>query len=153
VTWQSGRQEIIAALRAGELQRVTRGQAAGDGWITNARRKHDTARLIADTDAESAWVTAYDAARFALVGVLAQQGLRAIQKGGHLTVEQAVRAQFGPSFTTFSTLRRRRAELEYPSYPDERVEQEELLDALRTVEQIIDGAAQLPPHLSIFTAT
>jgi hypothetical protein len=45
------------------------------------------ARLIADTDAESAYVTAYDAARFALVGVLAQQGLRATQKGGHLTVE------------------------------------------------------------------
>jgi HEPN domain len=151
VTWQPGRQEVIAALRAGELQRVTGGQAAGDGWITQARRKYETARLISDADPESAYVTAYDAARFALVGVLAQQGLRATQKGGHLAVELTVRAQFGPSFVTFSTLRRRRAELEYPSYPGEKVEQQELLDALRTVEQIIDGAAQLVPHLSIFT--
>jgi hypothetical protein len=53
----------------------------------------------------------------------------------------------------FSTLRRRRAELEYPSYPGEKVEQEELLDAMRNVEKIIDGAAQLLPHLSIFTDT
>ena len=150
MTWQAGRQEVIAALRAGELQQVTGGQAAGDGWITDARRKYETAQLISDADPESAYVTAYDAASFALVGVLAQQGLRATQKGGHLVVEQAVRAQFGPSFVTFSTLRRRRAELEYPSYPGEQVEQEELLDALRTVDQIIDGAAQLLPHLSIF---
>ena len=151
MTWQSGTQEVIAALRAGELQRVAGGQAVGDGWITQARRKYDTARLISDADSETAYVTAYDAPRFALVGVLAQQGLRATQKGGHLVVEQVVRAQFGPSFITFSTLRRRRAELEYPSYPGEKVEDEELHDALRMVEQIIDGAAGLLPHLSIFT--
>ena len=151
MTWQSGTQELIAALRAGELQQVPGGQAAGDGWIAQARRKYETARLISDADPETAYVTAYDAARFAVVGVLAQQGLRATQKGGHLAVEPAVRAQFGPSFVTFSTLRRRRAELEYPSYPGEKVDEGELLDALRTVEQIIDGAAQLLPHLSIFT--
>jgi len=153
VTWQSRRQEIIAALRAGELQHVTGGQAAGDGWIAQARRKYETARLISDADPETAYVTAYDAARFAAVGVLAQQGLRATQEGGHLAVEQAVRAQFGPSFVTFSTLRRRRAELEYPSYPGEKVEQEELLDALRAVDGIIDGAAHLLPHLTIFRDT
>ena len=96
MTWQSGTQELIAALRAGELQQVPGGQAAGDGWIAQARRKYETARLISDADPETAYVTAYDAARFAVVGVLAQQGLRATQKGGHLAVEQAVRAQFGP---------------------------------------------------------
>lgn len=153
MTWQSGRQEVIEALCAGELQQVTGGQAAGDGWITQARRKYETAQLISHTDPESAYVTAYDAARFALAGVLAQQGLRATQKGGHLAVEQVIRTQFGTSFVTFSTLRRRRAELEYPAYPGEKVENEELLDALRTVDEIIDGAAQLLPHLSIFTDT
>ena len=153
MTWQSGRQEVNAALRARELQQVTGGQAAGDGWITDARRKHETARRISEEDPETAFVTAYDAARFALVGMLAQQGLRATQKGGHLAVEQAVRAQFGSSFVTFSTLRRRRAELEYPSYPGEKVEEEELLDALRAVGEIIDGAARLLPHLTIFSDT
>jgi hypothetical protein len=85
--------------------------------------------------------------------VLAQQGLRATQKGGHVAVEHAVRAQFGTSFAMFGTLRRRRAELEYPSYPGEQVEHDDLLDALRTTSQIIDGAAQLLAHLTIFTDT
>jgi hypothetical protein len=40
-----------------------------------------------------------------------------------------------------------------PPIRGERIEQEELLDALSTTEQIIDGAAQLLPHLSIFTDT
>lgn len=79
MTWQPGRQGVIAALRAGELQQVTGGQAAGEGWITQARGKYETAQLISDADPETAYVTGYDAARFALVGVLAQQGLRATQ--------------------------------------------------------------------------
>jgi hypothetical protein len=52
---------------------------------------------------DSAYVTGYDAARFALVGVLAQQGLRSTQKGGHLAVEHAIRAQFGDAWGTVST--------------------------------------------------
>ena len=153
MTWAQGREHIRTALRAGELQQVTGGQAAGEGWISDARRKYDTAQAIADADPETAYVTAYDAARFALVGLLAQQGLRATQKGGHYAVEQAARAQFGTAFAAFGTLRRRRAELEYPSYPGEEVEHDQLLDALRATLQIIDGAAQLLPHVSIFTDT
>lgn len=153
MSWAQGREQISAALDAGDLQHVTGGQAAGEGWITDARRKYDTAQAIADTDSETAYVTAYDAARFALVGLLAQQGLRATQQGGHYVVEQAVRAQFGTAFVAFGTLRRRRAELEYPSYPGEEVEHDDLLDALATTLHIIDGAAQLLPHLTIFTDT
>lgn len=140
MTWAQGREDIRAALATGDLQQVAGGQAAGDGWITDARRKYDTARAIADSDSETAYVTAYDAARFALVGVLAQQGLRATTKGGHYAVEQAVRAQFGGAFAAFGTLRRHRAELEYPSYPGEAVEDDELSDALSAALQIIDGA-------------
>ncbi len=146
MTWDPGKQEVLAALDSGELQRVTGGQAAGEDWISRARRKLATASLIAD--AETAYVT--DAARFALVGLLAQQGLRSTQKGGHLAVEHVVRAQFGSSFAEFAALRRRRAELEYPPYPGEKVEHDELLGALQTSQQIIDGAAELLPHLGIF---
>jgi len=153
MSWEPGRQEILAALAGGGLQQVAGGQAAGKGWLVDARRKCQTARLIADADPESAYVTAYDAARFALVGVLAQQGLRSTQRGGHLGVEHAIRAQFGAAFASFGALRRRRAELEYPSYPGEKVEPDELQDAITTVEVIIDGAEQLLSHLGIFSAT
>ncbi|MDQ2836389.1 MAG: hypothetical protein M3Y42_02830 [Actinomycetota bacterium] len=150
MSWAPGRVEILAAIRAGELQQVTGGQAAGEGWIAEARKKCATAGSIADADPESAYNVAYDAARFALVGMLAQQGLRATQKGGHLAVQHAVRAQFGNNFAAYGTLRRRRAELEYPAYPGEKLEQDELSSAIEDVGRIIDGAEKMLPHLSIF---
>jgi HEPN domain-containing protein len=150
VSWPRSRDEVIAALNAGELQRVTGGQAAGEGWITRARQKHATAQSLADTDPETAYVTAYDAVRFALTGVLAQQGLRATQKGGHKVVEEIARAQFGKGFAAFGTLRRRRVELEYPSYPGEEPEQDELVEALATALEIINDADKLVEQLGIF---
>ncbi len=108
--------------------------------------------MIAEADPESAYVTAYDATRFALVGALAQQGLRATQKGSHLAVEHAVRAQFGANFADYGVLRRRRAELEYPAYPGEKVEQEELSEAIETVRHVIDSVEKILPHLTIFAA-
>jgi len=53
--------------------------------------------------------------------VLAQQGLRSTQKGGHLAVEHAIRTQFGTNFVAFSAMRRRRAELEYRTYPGKKM--------------------------------
>jgi hypothetical protein len=150
VSWALGRDEVVAALNANDLQRVTGGQAAGEGWITRARQKHATAQSLAGTDAETAYVTAYDAVRFALSGLLAQQGLRATQKGGHGVVERTVRAQFGKGFAAFGTLRRRRVELEYPSYPGEEPEQDELVEALATALKIIDDADRLIGQLPIF---
>jgi len=58
-----------------------------------------------------------------------------------------------PAFASFGALRRRRAELEYPSYPGEKVEAEELQDAITTVEAIIEGAEKLVSHLGIFSTT
>lgn len=95
MTWEPGRNQIQTALTTGELQQVTGAQAAGEGWLAGARTKITTAELTADADPESAYVTAYDAARFALVGVLAHQGLRATQKGGHLGVELRRRIYLG----------------------------------------------------------
>jgi hypothetical protein len=153
MSWEPGHAEILAALKSGELQQISGGQVAGEGWPASARTKCATAALIADADPESAYLTAYDAARFALVGVLAQQGRRATQRGGHLAVEHAIRAQFGANFSGHGTLRRRRAELEYPAYPGEKIEQEELSQAIKTTEKIIEAAEKLLPHLTIYTAT
>ena len=69
---------------------------------------------LVTSDPYSAYVLAYDAARFACIALLAQQGLRATTSGGHYAVEQAVRAQFGDGFRPFGILQRRRNELEYP---------------------------------------
>lgn len=153
MTWSQGIAEVHEALRASDLQRVAGGQAAGQGWIDEARQKYATAQAISDEDPSTAYVTAYDAARFALVGVLAHQGLRATQKGGHATVDRIIHAQFGRVFATFGTLRRRRNELEYPSYPGEELQDDEVDEALKTTRQIIDDAERVLPHLTMFTDT
>jgi hypothetical protein len=41
-----------------------------------------------------------------------QQGLRPTQRGGHVAVERATRAQFGTGFAAYNLLRRRRNEME-----------------------------------------
>lgn len=150
MSWDTGRANITVALAGGELQRITGAQAAGAGWIADARTKLATAETISQSDPATAYVTAYDAARFALVAMLAQQGLRATQRGGHVAVEHAVRAQFGHRFAVFATLRRRRAELEYPAYAGERVEASEARTAIADSRAIVDAAEALLPHLTIF---
>jgi hypothetical protein len=110
--------------------------AAADGapLLEQARRTATTAAGLVTSDPYSAYVLAYDAARFACIALLAQQGLRATTSGGHYAVEQAVRAQFGDGFRPFGILRRRRNELKYPHLPADTASAEEA-----------EQAGQLPP--------
>ena len=116
---------------------------------SNSEQANCRATLV-NTEPSSAITLAYDAARFAALAVLAQQGLRATTKGGHLAVDEAVRAQFGNAFRPFKALRIRRNELEYPDHPDEVVEPAEATDAITDSRRIIDAAAKLLPHLGLF---
>jgi hypothetical protein len=76
-------------------------------------------------DVDGAYVAAYDAYRMAAESLLARQGLRATGgEGSHMTVEDAVSAQFAadiPAFAkpTFERLRRTRHAAQYfdPSAP------------------------------------
>lgn len=110
----------------------------------------ETATSVAASDPDSAFVLTYDAARHALVALLLQQGLRPTQKGGHVVVEQAARAQFGAGFKDFGGLRRRRNELEYPEYPDERAMADEVSIALEQAKNAINSAQRLIGDLSFF---
>jgi hypothetical protein len=110
----------------------------------------ETARTAVERDPDSAFVLAYDAARQALTGLLAQQGLRPTTKGGHYGLEQAVRAQFGSGFRQFGALRRRRNELEYPERPGDEASAEEADEAVTNAEGIITAAQGLLDQLGLF---
>src|SRR5712664_467640 len=86
-----------------ELSRrlVSGTQANDDPWLERASRTADTAESVAEYDRDSAFVLAYDAARQACCGLLAQQGLRPTTHCGHYAVEEIIRAQFGPVFRDF----------------------------------------------------
>jgi HEPN domain-containing protein len=148
--WARGEADIEAMLAATELQRV-RGEAAdGHGWLDKALKTLSSAEELASVDPNSAYTLAYDAARFACAGLLAQQGLRATSSGGHYAVQQAVTRQFGATFEPYGTMRRRRNELEYPQFPDEIVESAEATEAITIARSIIEAADKLIGHLGLF---
>lgn len=149
--WVRGEAEIEQLIAAGHLERVSGAQADGDPLLEKARKTAATAVKLISDDAYSAYVLAYDAARFACVALLAQQGLRATTNGGHYAVERAVRAQFGDGFRPFGALRRRRNELEYPHMPTDSASTEEAADAAGTAQLLISAAATVLPQVTFFS--
>lgn len=137
-------------LRRRELERITGAAADGAPLLAQAGRTAGTAAGLVGIDPYSAYVLAYDAARFAGVALLAQQGLRATSSGGHYAVEQVVRAQFGAGFRPFGDLRRRRNELEYPHHPADTASQDEARQAIEAAQQLIRAAEGLIGQLAFF---
>ena len=141
--WPRGEAEVEQLIAAKQLQRVVGGQANGEHLMEKAARTVATAGEIARDDPDSAYVLAYDAARYSATALLAQQGLRPTTSGGHYAVEVALRAQFGDGFRAFGAMRRRRNELEYPSGPGETTTPEEAGRAITDAEQLLRAAQQL----------
>jgi len=148
--WPRGEAQIEQLIANKQLQRVIGGQANGAHLIEKASRTIETAGAIAEQDPDSAYVLAYDAARYSGTAILAQQGLRPTTSGGHYVVEVALRAQFGDGFRPFGAMRRRRNELEYPSGPGETTSYDEAQNAIQDAEGLLLAAQQLLPTLSIF---
>jgi len=148
--WKLGEAEVEALIGSGELQKLTGDAANGERLLVKAAVTLNTARTAIERDPDSAFVLAYDAARQALTGLLAHQGLRPTTRGGHYAVEQAARAQFGPGFRQFGALRRRRNELEYPERPGDDAGAEEATEAVDHAREIITAAEGLLGQLGIF---
>lgn len=148
--WQLGQAEVEKLLSERSLQRITGEAANGERLLAKAATTLQTARLALDSDPDSSFVLAYDAARQALTALLAHQGLRPTSKGGHYAVELAVRAQFGQGFRQFGALRRRRNELEYPERPGDDADAAEASDALEQTQAIISAAEGLLGQLGLF---
>ncbi len=148
--WQIGEAEVEQLLRRRELEHVTGAAADGAPLLAQAGRTATTAASLVQADAYSAYVLAYDAARFACIALLAQQGLRATTSGSHYAVERAVRAQFGEGFRSFADLRRRRNELEYPRLPADTATADEGQQAVEVARRLISAAGKLLGQLSFF---
>jgi hypothetical protein len=149
--WPIGEADIEQLIAEARLEPVTGAGGDGSPLLEQSRKTAATAARLAQDDPYSAFILAYDAARFACAALLAQQGLRSTITGGHLAVENAVRAQFGDGFRPFGTLRRRRNELEYLSRPADTATQEEAEQAAKTARQLVEAAGKLLPELSFFS--
>jgi uncharacterized protein (UPF0332 family) len=102
-------------------------------------------------DPDGAYTNAYDAARLAATALLTQQGLRPTTSGGHRAVEEALLAQFGPGFSKFSVLRRRRHELDYPGTSYSEASDDEARDAVETARLFLETAERILPELGFFS--
>ena len=149
--WARGEAEVEQLLGRREVETVTGAAADGAPLLAHARKTAATAAGLVAADAYSAFVLAYDAARFACTALLAQQGLRVTTSGGHYAVECAVRAQFGDGFRPFADLPRRRNELEYPHLPADTATADEARHAVETAQRLIAAADRLVSELSFFT--
>jgi len=69
--------------------------ANGDPLLGKAARTLESATALVERDPDTAYVLAYDAARYSGTALLAQQGLRPTTAVGHHAVETILRAQFG----------------------------------------------------------
>ncbi|MDQ3480876.1 MAG: hypothetical protein M3423_06030 [Actinomycetota bacterium] len=67
----------------------------------------------------------------------------AAPEGGHLAVEQAISAQFGGVFSSFTRLRRRRNELDDPVGPEDFADNAEAAAAVLTSTEIVDNAERI----------
>lgn len=148
--WPRGEADTERLIGLGHLQAVTGAAADGAPLLAKAQRTLTTAESIAASDPDSAFVLAYDAARYAATALLAHQGLRPTTAGGHVAVESAIRAQFGDGFRSFGYLRRRRNELEYPGAGLAASDHAEVSEAVASSRSIIEAADKLLPNLGLF---
>lgn len=111
MSWERGKADIEALLGNGELERVQPSTTLAERMLAEANSHLTSARLLVETDPIAAFSLAYDAARKASAALLVPQGLRATSTGGHIAIQDAVRAQFSgdgelPAFKAFPRLRR-----------------------------------------------
>jgi len=150
MTWRKGSAEVEQLLSEGKLDRVSGKAADGHALLVSAERLLESAGRERQANPEAAYVLSYDAARKACAALLAQQGLRTVSTGHHVTTELVVRAQFGGPFDGFGMLRRRRTEIEYPRFPGDDVSAEEATEALEAARAILHASQALIEELPLF---
>jgi len=141
MTWAQGRIHVEQLIADGRVQRVEPNRGHSDRLIEMAERHLKTAMLVAESDPESAYAAAYDAARRALSALLAVQGLRVTSNGGHWSLYAAVSAQLdpphGPTLRPFDRIRRRRNQIEYPRPETRTMTSREVLEDVPRVRRIV----------------
>ncbi|MGH9106560.1 MAG: hypothetical protein ACRDZX_12140 [Acidimicrobiales bacterium] len=148
MTWERGRERVGELLAGGELEEVTASEALAARLVAEAEKHLAAAEHVVSIDEAGAYQLAYDGARKACAALLAQQGLRATTRGGHVAVQDAVQAQFGgtggmAAFAAVPRMRRKRAASEYPNVGTPTTTTEEAREAVVAAHAIVAGAKGL----------
>jgi hypothetical protein len=154
--WNQGRAAIDRLVAERKLQQVPANRDHADMLIEQAYKHLDSAASASRSDPEGSAALLYDAARKALTGVLANQGLRATAAGGHLATYDAVHAQLVPPLGAilkpFDRLRRQRNQAEYPAAdrPAPDLEAADLIDDIAKAREIVDACARILDQMPVY---
>lgn len=140
---RKGGDTIERLLGDGLLDQVAPNEALARRLIAAARGHLVAGAAIREIDATGAYQLAYDASRKSGAALLAVQGLRATTRGGHVAVQDAVQAQFGKAFSTFSRMRRRRNAGEYPDLDTPTITTDDADEGLADAAAMVEAAAAL----------
>ena len=147
--WATGERTVTFLLdrnRLEDLGTIDLAEAANEVLGRATRRVKSAATVLEGEDFEGAYSAAYDAYRMAGEALLVRQGLRATGgEGSHVTVEDAVSAQFGDRITafakpTFERMRRTRHTAQYFDPSAAPIERGDAEWALRVSEEAVEGA-------------
>src|SRR5215210_1990687 len=147
--WPTGERTVSFLIERGRLEALgdtDLDSAAATAIERGTKRLGTAASALEGDDVDGAYAAAYDAYRMAAEALLLRQGLLATGgEGSHMTVEDAISAQFADRITgyakaTFERFRKTRHTAQYfdPSAPPlDRADAEWALDVSRAA---IDGA-------------
>lgn len=153
-----GREAITYLIEAKRLERIAAEgrQKAGNEVLGQAERRLGTAKAGIDVgDIAGAFAVAYDAYRMAAESLLLRQSLRPTSgEGSHVTVEDAVSAQFSdsiPEFAkpTFERLRRKRHSAQYYDADAPPLTSEDAKWAISLAGTAVDGARRIAETVAL----
>ncbi len=160
MTWPEGRKTVDYLIERNRLEKLpaATADAAFDATFQRAEARMVTARgALPVPDSSGAFAVAYDAYRMAGEALLARQALRATGgEGSHMTVEDAVAAQFADTIAsfakpTFEQFRRKRHTAQYFDIDAPPISQADAEWAVATAEAALTGVRSLmgsnPPDL------
>lgn len=152
--WDRGRSQIAMLISEGLLQTVSADRALADLNIAAAKKHLEAAKHTLELDAVGSFQLAYDAARKSLAALLENQGLRATSRGGHRTVEDALRAQLvppmGKQINNFGWMRKLRNDSEYPTLERDTADFDAAVSAHIYAAEILSMCEKLLDEMPIF---
>lgn len=151
--WEKGQQTVQFLIAQGRLESF---ESPHLGKLASAQIRRAVLRVevtasaaLEGGDTDGAYAVAYDSYRMTADALLIRQGLRATgAEGSHVTVEDAVSAQFGediPAFAkpTFTRFRRTRDQVQYFHPGAARIGSADVLWAIGKAEESLIGAKKL----------
>jgi hypothetical protein len=151
--WGKGERTVQYLVERARLESFEAADLGGlaDALVVRAARRVDTtaAAALAGGDVDGAYVAAYDAYRMAAEALLARQGLRTTGgDGSHMTVEDAVTAQFAvdiPEFSkpTFERFRRTRHSAQYFDPDAAPITSADASWAMAKAKAVVSGVSEL----------